>query len=559
MNEIIDRTYVGIGREYGRAFRSIYDLIYKKCVSFPGVSCEGDDTILTPNYRFQFIDAVSAMHASEQIGMSETGSSWFMCFRGGDTDNTMSAWFDFVEAVAASYHREYSFVEYVQDNTSRSEEEVAQCRARVERVLERLKLKLKKNVSRFADAAPEDSVEDIYSVTLRMEIVLSGTGEPTPVLGKVFFRHKNGAFTPVRKGEAQKTELFINSVIEKQTGYERPHTSDSAGESEMVDKVLYSIEHLITGRMEIGFTDSILIANGVDEENIQALIEGETGDEIEIECKKLRVLGISHIKWIDTAFDIYVDGQKTFIAKISPNGSMSWYCRCNSENSTLIEGDVISCIDADTHIPYEVVLDTTKDDLGITDDALIDKILSESAIAKHAMEISCPELARRNIQCRQHRCECNTIMLADTKGVQRRRCADCPYPEILLRDGNGEVACTASLNFDTRTLRPVAEKTVACQFCGRHYVTARMTGDFECDFCREAIRSCEDGTVDPRAHVTYKKYAGMLPLSARIGAKGKYCFENEDRLLFVVGKNKYFFDKLKINDTGMLEKPEKRQ
>jgi hypothetical protein len=50
----------------------------------------------------------------------------------------------------------------------------------------------------------------------------------------------------------------------------------------------------------------------------------------------------------------------------------------------------------------------------------------------------------------------------------------------------------------------------------------------------------------------------MLPLSARIGAKGKYCFENADRILFIVGKNKYLFDKLKLKDTGLLDKPEKR-
>ena len=53
----------------------------------------------------------------------------------------------------------------------------------------------------------------------------------------------------------------------------------------------------------------------------------------------------------------------------------------------------------------------------------------------------------------------------------------------------------------------------------------------------------------------------MLPLTVRLGAlfAPKYCFENADRLLFFVGNKKYFFDKLKLNDTGMISQPEKRQ
>ena len=50
-------------------------------------------------------------------------------------------------------------------------------------------------------------------------------------------------------------------------------------------------------------------------------------------------------------------------------------------------------------------------------------------------------------------------------------------------------------------------------------------------------------------------------LNARAASifKKKYAFECEDKLIFSLGKNKYFFDKLKLEDTGIIEKPEKRQ
>ena len=51
-----------------------------------------------------------------------------------------------------------------------------------------------------------------------------------------------------------------------------------------------------------------------------------------------------------------------------------------------------------------------------------------------------------------------------------------------------------------------------------------------------------------------------LPLSLRVLSvfQKKYCFENQDRLIFFVGNKKYFFDKLTLNDSGMIPKPEKR-
>ena len=545
-----NKVYVRIGQKYQDAFYGICGLVNNGCIDSSVItSCRDYRWIETPGYIFEYTGEQSGINTGTEVGMLDEGASWFECFRGGETDNSMSGWLELIETVAAYYHKEYSFVEYVQNSSMRNADEVEECRKTIRRVADRLNLP----VSRISSAATEDSVEDIYAVTLRMELY-GGAGEPRPVLCKVYFQHRNGTFSPLRQSEAMKNELFVDEIISEQKGASRS-SFDDRNETEVVDGVLNAIERLIGGRMAHGFTESVLISNQVDLDTIQDLVDVEPQDEVRLECKKLKVLAINHVRWVDTAFNLYIDSQKAFLAKISPNNSMSWYCCCASDDNKLIESNVITCR-TDDGIYEEITIDFSKDDLGISDDAA-ERISAESPFAKHVFEVSCSELSRRHIQCKQYRCECNTV-LYDADGKAKRKCADCPYPEVVLRYGVGNAAYTPTMNFDTKTLRPTAERTVNCRFCGRPYVTEKPANTFRCDFCEKAIVSCENGTVEPEAKALYKKYASMLPLSARIGAKGKYCFENADRILFIVGKNKYLFDKLKLKDAGLLENPEKR-
>ena len=544
-----NKIYVQIGQTYQEAFEGICSLVNNGCIDSSIItSCRDYNWIETPNYIFEYTGKQGAINTGTEVGMLEDGASWFEGFRGGETDNSMSGWLELIETVAAHYHKEYSFVEYVQNSAMRNADEVEECRKAIRRVADRLNLP----IGRITGAATEDSVEDIYVITLRMELY-GGAGEPRPVLCKVYFQYRNGTFSPLRQGEAMKSELFVNEVISEQKSFGRASFDDN-NETEIVDNVLNSIEKLITGKMSHTFTESVLIANQIDLNTIQELLDVEPQDEVRLECKKLKVLSISHIRWIDTAFNLFIGSQRAFLAKISPNNSMSWYCCCNSEDNKLIESNVITCHSEDG-ITEEITIDVSQEDLGISDDA-VERISLESAFAKHCFEISCSELMRRHIQCKQYRCESNTVLF-EADGKVKRKCVDCPYPEVVLRYGKGESAYTPTLNFDTKTLQPVTEKTTACRFCGRHYVTEKPASTFLCDFCSKAISSCENGSADPQARVLYRKYASMLPLSARIGAKGKYCFENEDRLLFVVGKNKYLFDKLLLQDTGIIASPKK--
>ena len=561
-----NKIYVKIGRKYRDAFQSVCDLVNNGCID-PSIiqSCRDDRFIETSQYIFEYTGETSPIGAGTDVGMMPSGASWFMGFRGSDSSNVMSAWHNLVETVADNYHKEFSLVEYLQSANAKSAEEIAESTLVVENAVRALKIPF----SKVSNATTEESLEDLYAVSLRMEL-FGGAGEPRPILCKVYFRYQNKVFSPLRSDESSVVDVYIQNIISNQRGVRKddkdgPKAAKGQGNGEegkettIVDNVLNSIEKLIRGDLSRSFTESVLISNETDTETIADLVKMGPQDEVQLSCKRLKVLGISHITWVATAFNVYLDGQKAFLAKVGLNDSISLYCCCRSKENKLIENNVIPCVSEETGESYEIHLDPQQEDFGITESD-VERIRKESPFAEHVFPINCPEMMRRNINCTQYRCNCNTITF-EAGGKIRRKCADCPHPEIVFRYGDGNVSYTPSLGFDTKTLSPVETPTAVCRFCGRSYAVKEATANYMCEFCRSAFDSFDQGMAGKAEHRTYRRYAGMLPLSVRVRALfgKKFCFENADRLLFFVGNDQYFFDKLKLTDTGLIEKPEKRQ
>ena len=563
-----NKIYVKIGQKYRDAFKSVCDLVNNGCID-PSIiqSCRDDRFIETAQYIFEYTGEASPIGADTDVGMTPSGASWFMGFRGSDNNNVMSAWHNLVETVADNYHKEFSLVEFLQSANAKSPEEIADARMVVENAIRALKIPF----SKVSNATTEESLEDLYAVSLRMEI-FGGAGEPRPILCKVYFRYQNKVFFPIRADEASVVDVYIQNIISNQRGARKddkdgtPKAAKAAqgnpeegNETAIVDNVLNSIQKLIRGELSRSFTESVLISNETDTETVEDLVALGPQDQVQLSCKKLKVLGISHITWVATAFNVFLDGQKAFLAKVGLNDSISLYCCCRSKENKLIENNVIPCVSLENGSNYEIILDPQQENFGITESD-VELIRKESPFAEHVFPINCPEMMRRNINCTQYRCNCNTITF-EIGGKLRRKCADCPHPEIVFRYGDGNVAYTPSLGFDTKTLMPVDSATATCRFCGRSYAVKEATANYMCEFCRSAFDTFDQGLAGKAEHRTYRRYAGMLPLSVRVRALfgKKFCFENADRLLFFVGNDQYFFDKLKLTDTGLIEKPEKRQ
>lgn len=549
-----NKIYVKIGRKYKDAFLSICSLVNRGGIDRSIVqSCKDDRWIETEQYIFEYTGDVEAIDTGTQLGMMPSGATWFMGFRGSKSDHVMGAWHSLIELVSTNYHKEYSLMEYVQQSPLANEEELNKYIALIKRITDGLQLP----VTKILPARQEESLEDVYAVSLRMEL-FSGVGEPRPLLCKIYFRKRNQAFVPVRTEDALAMDGYIRHLVEERSAG-GVHVGDSS-ETEIVDNVLNSVSKLIFGEYQYDFSQSILVTNPTDEKALEDFASNESQDEVRLECKKLRVLSISHVQWYDTVFSVFINDQKAYRAKVGANDVVSLYCCCGDGQDKLIENNTVLCTSQKTGEVTEIRLNTEREDLGLNASQL-EMIQKESAFADHNFMISCSELVRRSVECTRYRCKGNTVTF-DVDGSIRYKCADCPYPEVVYRYPDGKMAYTPLLSFDAQTLSVVDAdtSTETCRFCGRSYERNHLNAEFLCSFCEFATTASQNNLATAVHRKNYKRYAGMLPLRKRMFASGKkYCFENADRLCFVLGKHKYFFDKLKLKDSGWIDKPEKRQ
>ena len=547
-----NKIYVKIGRKYKDAFFSICNLVNRGGIDRSIIqSCKENRWIETEQYIFEYTGDVEAIDTGTQLGMMPSGATWFMSFRGSKSDHVMGAWHSLIELVSTNYHKEYSLVEYIQPSPLKNQEELKKYIDIVRRITNGLQLP----VTKIIPAQQEESLEDVYQITMRLELV-SGVGEPRPLLCKVYFGKKAQEFVPVRTEDAASMDAHISHLIE--TSLQSGAKTGDNTESEIVDNVLNSVSKLIAGEFQYDFSQSVLVTNPTDEKTLEDFANNESQDEVRLECRKLKVLSISHVQWYDTVFNVYIDEQKAYRAKIGANDVVSLYCCCNDGQNKLIENNVVHCVLSHTGEIVDIRLNPQREDLGLNA-AQLEMIQKESAFADHNFLISCSELVRRNVECSRHRCKNSTIVF-DVDGSPRHKCADCPYPEVVFRYPNGQTAYTPLLNFDTESLSVVEENVETCRFCGRTYLRSHLNGDYLCSFCDFATTAVPNHEATKEHKKNYKRYADMIPLRKRMLSSGKkYCFENADRLCFVIGKKKYFFDKLKLKDAGRIDKPEKRQ
>ena len=548
-----NKIHVRIGHKYEQAFKSICELVGNGCIDRSVISnCQSNQIIETDQYVFEYTGDLESIDTGSQIGMMPSGASWFSGFRGNECDNVMGIWHDLLELVAVNYHKEYSLVEYVEKSSSRSNDELEAYKRLISNIVETLITK----VSRISPAAQEDSIEDLYAVAMRLEVFV-GVGEPTPLLCKIYFRKKGNRFIPLSSDEAAAVDAHASKIVSRHNS--SGNIDDETTETSIVDNVLNSVEKLIKGELSSNFTESILITNPIDRDALDMLISNESQDEVKLECKRLKVLGISHIQWMDNAFDVYIDNKKALFARIGLNNTVSLSCCCDANDNRLVDNNVIICKSEETGFTTKITINPEKEGLGINRDQM-EQIQRNSAFASHLFPISCSEVLRRNIDCVRLQCKCNTIAF-EVNGKTKLKCADCPYPEVVYRSPDGTIAYTPLLNFNTATLGISNEKTEPCRFCGRSYRQEDLNNSYLCKFCASASEAINTNTASKVNKRIYRKYAQILPLNARVAAvfKKKYAFECSDRLIFSLGKNKYFFDKLKLEDTGIIPKPEKRQ
>ena len=547
-----NKIHVRIGRKYKDSFKSICDLVNGGCIDRSVVlSCKNDRIIETAQYVFEYTGDLETIDSSSDIGMFPSGATWFSGMRGGESDSAMGMWHNLLESVAANYHKEYSLVEYVEQSLTQTSEEIENYREMIRRVMTGLNY----TVSGIEVASREESTEDIYALSMRVEL-FNGAGEPKPLLCKLYFRNLDGVLIPIDSEEAMGIDSYIGNIVSKRRASEQ--TMGITSQTEIVDNVLNAVSKMIAGEMRLGFVDSMVITNETDMRNFVNFLDNEPGDDVCLECRKLKVLGISHAQWVEPMFHVYIDNKKAFLAKIDVNDTVSMRCCCGSDDSSLIERNTVVCHSDQTGRVEKVSLDLESDNLGLSDEQLR-MIREESAFADHFTPINCLETRRRGIECMRYICKPHALKFT-VNDKACYKCADCPYPEVIYHDADGKPYYTPLLHFDAETLSVIEEKTETCRLCGRTYAKENIDENFYCQFCASSVESARKNKNSYFNENVYRRYSSMIPLSIRrknlFGRK--ICFENSDRLIFFLGDKKYFFDKLKLTDTGRLEAPEER-
>ncbi|MDE7214381.1 MAG: hypothetical protein K2N68_00900, partial [Clostridia bacterium] len=282
---------------------------------------------------------------------------------------------------------------------------------------------------------------------------------------------------------------------------------------------------------------------------------GEHGEIKKLQCSRIKVLGISHVQWEKSAYVISSQGREILKAVVGLNDAVSLIClNCSEKGKTsyLINGNEIIYPSGVKTAGLVKTLKPALENFGVSDED-VNKIIVNSEIKNHLFTVRCAE-NMRNPNCSRVVCASRAVEVT-VGGKTVRKCKGCSYPEIVYSDifAGGEAKYTPHLNFAADAMALVPEKTETCVCCGRPFTQKRISKEGLCAFCSGS------GGYTKAGGELYREYSGMLGLGVRLKHlfTKKYCREDGNVILFVLGNDKYVFDKLNAQEFGFVSKPVK--
>lgn len=472
------------------------------------------------------------------ITMNTDGASWFGGLRGDvDVDDDNAKWRKFVANVTEYYHKNYSFLEFVQNKDADD--------SNSEKVVGNLFGLLKKISNRVALSPPrknsQASLEDIYGLSLKLDITAGGAGEPTPVLCKVYFRSDGTNYTPMYKEEAGILESIVGSVPDDDS-------DDSDTLTKEHEKIIVNVFRAFENKcikpshdLDNDFTDYVVLSGAKDENIIGDMITKKTNNDSKtLRCSRIKVLGISHVRWSKAVYTVRSADKDLFSVTVNPNGSLDVFC-LNCGGKPLIVGN---CVKGGNWR-----IDPTKSDCGLTD-TQVDEIRQNSEFAEHLFTVdTCRN--RTNDPCSRTVCKSQVFFDVNGKAI----CKNCNHPEIVYTDLFNAAfppTSTAQLNFAFDRMSMVDDKVFECRCCHKTYVKKGRLSTI-CDYCADS----EDTAEDFKRYKYYSRLLSPLTRLTHLFAKRKSCKENKSLLIFYLGKDVYVFDRLKATDHRLIHGPVK--
>ncbi len=533
-----------VGNEYKEAFNSICSLIEGGCLT--GLKYTISNGVISDGV-YDYVLSEQSGEESESVkhGFRKNGATWFKSLRGESTQNTNAIWTSFIETVKMEFHKRYSIVEYKEQLRTATEKQNALNSAKsfIDTFTEVF----------FPDYAGKTEVrqvsagektEDVYGVAMRIELS-GGTGASLPVLGKIYFNKTGNNVRPIASRTSSNIDANLNNIVPDEDDSPSVDFSDS-----VITTTLNAMEKMVEDE-HFNFADYLCYVDEKDKLAISNLLEKMSHDAFELECQKIDVLYITHIKVGVFIFDVYSGVNPLFRVTLGLNNTFSVKCLNCADEELLVNRNEIACNVDGKEVFY--TLDTEKESFGLDEEA-VDNILYNSCFDRHYIRISCPNNSR-NLGCETLKCASQLFYASDGEQVYAK-CADCPYPEVVYTTLEGEKKYTPLLLFakDKMELVEKSEDVAHCSLCGRCFSSSELINS-TCPLCRE-LKSPKN---KEKATLTYKKYKNVLSLRIRLFAlnKEKYCVEDEELILFGIGKKKYAFNKLNVTASGFISKPRK--
>ena len=498
--------------------------------------------------------------------MTPSGASWFDRAAGREKKNAeedyANSWNSFVKDVERKFYEKYSCLVYDDVEESGGSLQAEKC------IYNLLKTFFDFDESELGSTIRIDSDRNngkriIYGVNMRMEVY--DTGEPKPILGKMFFSPKNvgDGIVPLDKNRADGIVRAIADKKQSKVVIDDDKQAELRVESSAaLDNILRYLRESDNLLDELVY-DRDSKGKSVDEEVIKKFIASVASGEVNILCQSIAVKTLLIINQKIKVFNVVnaLSGKAILRAEVCGD-RISMGCAACENGTGLIVDNSIVCSNGKVDLYFnndgKISIKTKRGYLPISDDACKEtvELLKKEVFSKHLYKLECA-LPAGGV-C--NKCICanrQTEVVAgyDENGAEKIviKCSDCPYLEsfIRIKDENGYKAFAPNvLYFDVdekRFMPRVASgEQPRCNVCKREIGKDKK----RCALCA-SLGAGSSGEVKQEQRKLYKEYSYMLSPTSRMTKGEKRCAEDQEVIVFRVGNSFYVVNKKELYN-GMI-------
>jgi len=542
----MEKRIIYIASEHRTVFANIVALYKEKYIANDKIAYADDNEIEPAGASYKFVISTRTEDKKEhEIKMTNKGSTWFQFVREkkeGDSDSAL--WDTFVSDIAVNFHENYSVLEYEQKDLIVTASEIEKRTEAIQNMMRKFYPNLSYTVRHEAKKT-DANLEEIYSVSL-MLYMNNKTGESKKVLADLYFKYERGIYIPLSAERANAIQSQMLATIPEWTDNE-----SSSVDINKLDSVLNAVDKTIKDKM---MQECLVYRSETDYEIINKYIsngvQNGSNNDVPICCSKISPIGLTHVKWYNDFYFIEVNGKPVMTAKFTSDDSMSLKCAlCANENELITSNTIVYHMEDEfdlTVTPQDriMTINPYDDDLGL-DDEQFEEIMRFSTIKDHMFPVSCNGLLSLKKSCERTICKEKSITF---DGI--RKCADCPYEEVVYHNLQGQAIGLSDkmrIAYDKYPTLQKPEDVVKCRVCGRSML--KTDGKRVCSLCQSA-----DGSLNKQL---YKKYADYFSPFFRLFhlADKKHISEDYRFVRIKFGKTIYEIDKEKMTTKGYNPSP----